>query len=81
MNEKNEMMAPLLKIVAAWGAIGITSWADASYFLAACLSLVLLIDWFWKRVWRPVLEHFGLLKRRVGRRRVETVTTEYDELS
>lgn len=77
----DEMLSPLIKIVAAWGAIGITSWSDASYFLAACLSFVLLLDWFWKRIWRPLLVRLGILKPRARRRTVETVVSEYDSLS
>lgn len=42
--------------------IGITSWSDFAAFLGACYTAALLAEWCWKRMWRPMLVHYGYLK-------------------
>jgi len=66
MNDNIEISHPVTKVVSAWTAVGITSWADAASAatfiasaLAALYTLLLLSEWFWKRVWRPLFARFG----------------------
>jgi hypothetical protein len=54
MND-NQIGAPVAKLLTVWAAIGITSWADAASFLAFCYSLLLIGEWFWKRLIKPSL--------------------------
>ena len=73
---------PLAKSLSLWALIGISSWADAASFaaalagiLAAFYSVLLISEWFWKKVWRPLAEWRGWIKPM--RRRVITVE-EYE---
>lgn len=52
----------VVKVVTVWGAIGITSWTDAAAAIAFLYSLVLLLEWFWKKVFRPMGISRGWLK-------------------
>jgi hypothetical protein len=60
--------APAVKIVSAWALVGITSWADAAAALAAVYSLILILEWFWKKFTRPFLERKGIVRRTRRRR-------------
>lgn len=60
--------APAIKIVTAWAAVGITSWAEAASALAALYTLLLIIEWLWKRLARPFCERRGWVKRKLRRR-------------
>lgn len=51
------------KIGTAWAAVGITSWADAASALAFLYTLLLLCEWFWKKLARPFAERRGWLKQ------------------
>lgn len=64
-----EITAPVGKVVTLWGLVGFSTLADAAAFatmlagfLAAFYSLLLVSEWFWKRLWRPLFESFGWLK-------------------
>lgn len=37
-------------------------WGPISFFLAALYSLLLMSEWWWKKLWRPMLERRGLVK-------------------
>lgn len=54
---------PEIKIASAWALVGITSWADFAAFVAAIYTLILLGEWFWKKVIRPACESRGWLPR------------------
>lgn len=56
------------KIGTAWAAVGITSWADAASALAFCYTLLLLLEWVWKRLARPFAERHGWLRRPLRRK-------------
>lgn len=58
---ENEINVPAVKIVTAWAAVGITSWADAASFLAFVYTFALLSEWVWKKVARPFLVTRGYL--------------------
>lgn len=52
----------------AWlAAVGLGSWSDLAAMLAAFYSLLLIVEWFWKRVARPAAENRGLVKRKARR--------------
>ncbi|MDO9114513.1 MAG: hypothetical protein Q7U63_12070 [Polaromonas sp.] len=70
----DKIAAPVAKSVALWSLVGFSSLADAASFatmiagfLAALYSLLLVCEWFWKKLWKPVFTHFGWfgLKRRI----------------
>jgi hypothetical protein len=68
MNETASVSAPAVKIGSAWALVGITSWADAAAALAAVYSLILILEWIWKKFTRPFLERKGIVKRTRRRR-------------
>ena len=62
----DKIAAPVAKSVALWSLVGFSSLADAASiatmiagFLAAFYSLLLVSEWFWKRLWKPLFVHFG----------------------
>lgn len=66
MDDKAQVAAQGFKLVTVWSLFGFASWADAaqfatalSGFLAAILSFLFIVDWFWKRIWKPLFTHFG----------------------
>lgn len=62
MNDQTSSIAsPVTKVVTAWTAIGITSWAEAASFAAFLYSMALLGEWVWKRIIRPMLISRGIL--------------------
>ena len=64
MNDPQQTVAaPGLKIVSAWSAVAITSWADFAAMLAALYTLLLISEWLWKKVGRPFCEARGWLAR------------------
>lgn len=55
MSIHNESVSqPVIKVATAWAAVGITSWAEFASFLAALYSLLLILEWVWKRVIVPL---------------------------
>lgn len=55
MHDQNDhIAAPLAKIATAWAAVGITSWAEAASFAAFLYSMLLIGEWLWKRLFRPM---------------------------
>jgi hypothetical protein len=50
------------KIVSAWALIGITSWAEAASFAAFLYSALLILEWLWKRVFKPLAVARGWVK-------------------
>ncbi|WP_313080415.1 hypothetical protein [Pulveribacter sp.] len=76
MDDRN-INAPLAKLFTLWAAVGISSWQEAAAAAAALYSFLLIFEWTWKKVWRPILELAGWLKPRAPRRRS---TTDWDEL-
>lgn len=63
MNDRGSVVSqPLAKIATVWAAVGVTSWADFASFLAALYSAILISEWMWKRIIRPILISKGWLK-------------------
>ena len=70
MNDAQSTVAhPAAKVITVWAAVGFTSWADVAAFLAAVYSLILILEWVWKKFGRPFAENRGWLKRRINRRK------------
>lgn len=64
--------------VQIWTAVQIVPWATVASLLAATYSLVLLSEWFWKRLWRPLLERWGVITP-LKRRSISVEEYEADE--
>lgn len=60
-DQYTEISHPLAKIAAAWTAVGISSWSDASAFMAFCLTAWILGEKIWKAAIRPYLVNNGYL--------------------
>lgn len=58
-----------------WSAVNAIPWGTIASIAAAVYSLLLITEWFWKKLWRPFFERRGWLPR--TRRRVITVE-EYE---
>lgn len=54
-----------------WVFINSIPWGTISLILASTYTGLLLSEWWWKKLWRPVFEYWGLVKP--IRRRVITV--------
>jgi O-antigen/teichoic acid export membrane protein len=61
MNPPEEIQNQVVKVASAWGVIAFTSWAEFAAFLGALYTMVLLTEWFWKKMWRPLLVRLGYL--------------------
>lgn len=59
---------PGAKIASAWLAVGITSWSDAAAALAALYTVILILEWVWKKAVRPFAEQRGWMRRKSRRR-------------
>lgn len=79
MNEQQaeHIAAPVAKTVSMWATIAagmsIQSWADAASFatflaaaIGALYSFLLVAEWFWKKLWRPLALHWGWIKPKHG---------------
>jgi hypothetical protein len=65
---QSTVAAPVVKIVTAWAAVGLTSWADVAAALAALYTFLLILEWLWKKLGRPFCEDRGWIKRQKRRR-------------
>ena len=68
-----EIAAPVIKVASAWAVVGASSWAEfastVASLLAAFYTMLLITEWFWKKLWRPLLERHGYIKPRSIKRR------------
>jgi len=60
-DQKTDIAAPIFKVASAWALIGVTSWAEFASFLAACYTMMLIAEWTWKKICRPLLVRYGFL--------------------
>lgn len=67
-DNQDSLIGPAAKIGTAWAAVGITSWADAASALAFFYTLLLVLEWLWKKAGRPFCESRGWLKRKARRK-------------
>lgn len=53
---------PFAKFISLWALIGITSWTDFAAFLGAVYSALLIGEWAWKKVLRPMCITWGWVR-------------------
>ena len=68
MEQHSSVASPGVKILTAWAAVGITSWAEAASFLAALYTLLLILEWLWKRLVRGFCERRGWVVPKLRRK-------------
>ena len=49
---------------ATWYAVMSIPWGTIASFVAALYTLLLISEWFWKKLWRPIFESRGWIKHR-----------------
>lgn len=84
VEEKATQIAlPLTKVVTLWGIVTVNSLADAASLVgifaglfAGLYSVLLVSEWFWKKLWRPLLERLRILPPRP---RLVLTIEEYEE--
>jgi hypothetical protein len=54
--EQKDAIVAGTKLGTVWAAVGITSWGDLAAALAALYSFLLVCEFAWKKVIRPVCE-------------------------
>ena len=64
MMQNNET---LIKLSTVWGAVYITSWTDVAAALASLYTLILIGEWSYKKLIRPILEKKGWMNRKMRR--------------
>ena len=60
--EQKEGAIAAMKLGSVWAAVGITSWADAAALLAAIYSALLIAEFLWKKLFRPMAEARGWMR-------------------
>lgn len=45
-----------------WSLINSVPWGNVASMVAAAYTLLLITEWFWKKLWRPFLERRGYIK-------------------
>lgn len=80
MNPDTEIKYQVFKAGSLWAMVGVSNWAEAASMMsfiaalcAALYSLVLMSEWWWKKIWRPMLVTMGYLPEN---RRAEDKTDE-----
>ena len=62
-NDQATVAAPVIKIITAWtAAIGLKTWGDVASMLAAAYTALLILEWFWKKFWRPIFVARGWVR-------------------
>lgn len=63
MNADIESKAAIVKVSVLWTGVAVggttLSWAEIAAILASVYSLILIGEWLWKRIGRPLLERFN----------------------
>lgn len=57
--ENNEISMPVTKVVSLWAVIGVTSWTEAAALAGFVYSMLLISEWLWKKLVRPLAERRG----------------------
>lgn len=59
------------RVMSAWAAVGVAwetvDWSRLASMVAFFYTLGLLLEWWWKRVGRPIAESRGWVRRRLRR--------------
>ncbi len=61
-----------------WMYVNSIPWGTVASIVAVVYTCLLIAEWFWKKLWRPLLERKGWIKPR--RPRIITLR-EYEEMS
>ena len=59
-HEQKEGLVAGAKLGSVWAAVGITSWADFAAVLAALYSGMLIVEFLWKKLVKPMCQRYGL---------------------
>ncbi len=59
---ETEIQGKIFKVGTVWGAIGVTSWAEAASFMAFIYSMALFGEWLWKKLIKPMMIKRGYIK-------------------
>lgn len=52
-NDNTSVALPMIKIISAWlAAVGLQTWGDFASFLAACYTMLLIVEWVHNRFFR-----------------------------
>lgn len=63
MSKDYEVNHPVLKIFSAiLASLAGMSWGEIASMLAAGYTVLLIVDWFWKRIFKPVCVRKGWIK-------------------
>jgi hypothetical protein len=70
MNDSQSTVSyPVIKLITAWAAAyGISTWGDVASVLAAAYTVLLLLDFVWKKAGREWCIRRGWIKRKSRRR-------------
>lgn len=58
----------LAKLAGLAALVGIGSWSEAAGFVSTVLGASMLVRFYWRNVWRPMLEEKGVIKRKRRRK-------------
>ncbi len=65
MNDNSDSISfPIAKIISAWAAFGVTSWSDFAAFVAAMYTCLLVAEFLWKKVFKPIAVARGWIANR-----------------
>lgn len=67
--DQKQDVANACKGASMWGVIGVAQWSDVAAFFAAIYSLLLIVDFIWRKWLRDVFERRGWVSPRRRRRR------------
>lgn len=60
--DKNDISMPVAKVISLWALIGVTSWTEAAAFAGFIYSMLLISEWLWKKLFRPLGWRHGWMK-------------------
>ncbi|MGE8493635.1 hypothetical protein ACQYWY_21945 [Comamonas sediminis] len=62
-----------------WFWVNSIPWGTIASIVAALYTVLLICEWFWKKLWRPAFERWGWVKPRLGPRII--TLDEYRQMS
>lgn len=66
--EQKTQIIDVTKVSSLWAAVGISSWSEFAAAAASVYSVILIGEWFWRRLIRSYAERYGLVSRRLRRK-------------
>lgn len=58
-HDQKEALVAGTKLGTVWAAVGFASWADVAAFFAAIYSFLLVCEFLWKKVIKPLREYIN----------------------